>query len=141
MSDIFISHVEEDASIAMAVGRELETSGYTTWLYERDSLPGVAYLLQTGEAISQSQAFVLIISPDSVVSNQVTAEVVRAHESNVPFLPLLHGISHLEFQESQPVWRQALGAATSIEIFQENIQDAVRRIVGGLKAMGVEGGV
>ncbi|MCH8310502.1 MAG: AAA family ATPase [Chloroflexi bacterium] len=141
MSDIFISHVEEDASIAMAVGRELETSGYTTWLYERDSLPGPAYLLQTGEAISQSQAFVLIISPDSVVSNQVTAEVVRAHESNVPFLPLLHGISHLEFQESQPVWRQALGAATSIEIFQENIQDAVRRIVGGLKAMGVEGGV
>ena len=62
MSDIFISNVEEDDCIAIAVGRELETSGYTTWLYERDSLPGPAYLHQTGEAISKSQAFVLIIS-------------------------------------------------------------------------------
>ena len=140
MSDIFISHVEEDVSIAMSLGRELESSGYTTWLYERDSLPGPAYLLQTGDAISQSRAFVLIISPDSVVSNQVTAEVVRAHESNVPFLPLLHGISHLEFQQTQPVWRQALGAAASIEISQEDVLDAARRIVAGLKALGVEGG-
>ncbi len=45
-------------------------------------MPGPAYLAQMGDAIEQSQAVVLIISPQSVGSNQVTTEVVRAHEAN-----------------------------------------------------------
>lgn len=138
MSDIFMSYVEEDSSVATQIGDGLQAAGYSTWLYERDSLPGIAYLLQTGEAITLSQAFVLIISPDSVVSNQVTAEVVRAHENNVPFFPLLHGITHLEFQESQPLWRQAIGAATSIAIDEGNIPALAERIVRALEAMGIQ---
>jgi predicted ATPase len=138
MSDIFISHVEEDASVALQIGEGLQSAGYSTWLYERDSLPGPAYLIQTGEAIDQSQAFVLIISPDSVASNQVTAEVVRAHENNVPFLPLLHGISHVAFQEAQPLWRQAIGAATSVSIDEDDISGLVARLAQGLAALGLE---
>ena len=54
MSDIFISYVEEDSSVATQVGDGLQAAGYSTWLYERDSLPGPAYLLQMGEAIDQA---------------------------------------------------------------------------------------
>ena len=138
MSDIFISHVEEDASVAIQIGDGLQSAGYSSWLYERDSLPGPAYLLQMGEAIDESQAMVLVISPDSVKSNQVTTEVVRAHESNKPFVPLLHGISHLEFQERQPLWRQAIGASTSISIDKDDISGLVERIARGLDALGVQ---
>jgi serine/threonine protein kinase len=134
---IFISHVAEDSSIAIQTAEALEAKGYSTWYYERDSVPGPAYLAQMGEAIDLSQAMVLIISPQSVGSNQVTTEVVRAHEDNKAFIPLLSGISHEEFQRRAPVWRQALGASTSIEVSEEQIEEVVGRVTDGLAALGI----
>ena len=70
MADIFVSHVEEDSDVALEIANGLETAGYTTWHYERDSVPGVPYLLQTGEAIAGSRAFILLISPHSLESRE-----------------------------------------------------------------------
>jgi len=53
MSDVFISHVEEDAEIALEIALGLEEAGYTTWCYEVDSIPGPSYLIQTGQAVAQ----------------------------------------------------------------------------------------
>ena len=91
-----------------------------------------------GQAIDDADAVVLIISPISVLSNPVTSEVVRAFEQNKPFFPLLYGISHAEFQERAPVWRQALGASTSIVISKEGVARDTTRIAEGLVALGVE---
>ena len=137
MSHIFISYVEEDSSLVQEVAEGLEASGYKTWYYERDSVPGLSYLEQMGEAIDDAQAMVLVISPQSVTSRQVTTEVVRAHEQAKPFIPLLHGLSHAEFQERQSSWRQALGASTSISV-SDDASQAARRIALGLKALGIE---
>ncbi|MEE8163480.1 MAG: protein kinase, partial [Anaerolineae bacterium] len=138
INPLFISHVAEDSAMAMKIATTLENQGYSTWYYERDSLPGPAYLAQMGDAIDQSQAMVLIISPQSVGSNQVTTEVVRAHETNKSFIPLLWGISHEEFQLRAPVWRQALGASTSIEISEERFREVSARIQEGLEALGIK---
>jgi hypothetical protein len=135
---IFISYVEEDADIALEIAQGLEEAGYTTWYYERDSLPGLSYLVQVREAIEQARAVVLIISPDSLGSKQVTSEIVRSHECDKPFVPLLHNITHTEFQQRQPEWQQALGAATSIQIPQEGAHVIVPRLVAGLKALGIQ---
>ncbi len=137
MGHIFISHAQEDSSIAIQTAEALEAKGYNTWYYERDSLPGPAYLAQMGEAIDRCQAMVLIISPQSVGSNQVTTEIVRAHEDNKAFIPLLNGISHEEFQRRAPVWRQALGASTSIEVSEEQVAEVVGRVIDGLAALGI----
>src|SRR5688572_2206874 len=116
MKQIFISYVEEDGEVARAIAAGLEKAGYPTWYYERDSLAGANYLWQTGEAIEQARALLLLISPASIGSRQVTSEVVRAYECGKLFLPVLHGLSHAEFQKQQPVWRQAVGAAASVRI-------------------------
>ena len=137
MSDVFISHVEEDASIALAIAQGLEAAGYTTWYYERDSVVGPLYLLQIGQAIEQSRAVVLIISPDSLASNQVTSEVVRAYESGKPFLPVLRDITHPEFQQRQPVWRQAVGASVAINLPPEGVTAILPRLIDGLMALGI----
>ena len=137
MSDVFISHVEEDASIALEIARGLEAVGYTTWYYERDSVVGPLYLLQIGQAIEQSRAVVLIISPDSLASNQVTSEVVRAHESGKPFLPVLRDITHPQFQQRQPVWRQAVGASVAINLPPEGVTVILPRLIDGLRALGI----
>lgn len=135
--DIFISHVEEDSILALALADCLKGAGFTTWCYEYDSLPGVSYLLQTGQAIQECQAVLLIISVQALSSHQITKEVVRAHESNKPIFPLLLGVSHAQFQRRQPEWREAIGAAASLPIATEDLGRSVPKIVEGLKTLGI----
>jgi hypothetical protein len=141
--DVFISHVEEDREVALELADALDAAGYSTWCYERDTIPGPSYLLQTSRAIEQSRAVVVLISPDSLGSHQVTSEVVRAHEEVRPFIPLLLGISREEFGARQPEWREAIGSAATLDLPPGGVPDVVPRIVDGLTALGVrphEGG-
>lgn len=140
MSMIFISHAEQDADLANECARSLSAAGYDTWCYEENSLPGTPYLLQVGDALDRCSAVLLIVSAASLKSNQVTNEVIRAYENARPFLPILRDISHLEFQQRQPLWRQALGATTSIAVPREGLARIMPRVIAGLKAMGVEPG-
>jgi hypothetical protein len=111
MSDIFISHVEEDEAIALEIAAGLEAVGYSTWYYERDSMPGPSYLLQTKQAVEAARAVVVIVSPAALQSPQMTKEVVRTHEANRPFIPVLRDVTHASFQQRQPEWKEAMGAA------------------------------
>jgi sugar lactone lactonase YvrE len=133
---VFISHVEEDRDIAVAEG--LEEAGYETWYYERDSIIGPSYLLQTKQAVENAQAIIVIISLHSLSSRQVTAEVVRAHEAGIPFLPLLHDISHAEFQRRQPEWQEAIGSAASYGLPKQGVTSIMPKISAGLEQVGVK---
>jgi hypothetical protein len=135
--DVFISHVEEDRAVALELADALDAAGYSTWCYERDTIPGPSYLLQTSRAIAESRAVLVLISPDSLGSHQVTSEVVRAHEEVRPFIPLLLGISREEFGARQPEWREAIGSAATLDLPVGGVPAVVPRIVDGLTALGV----
>lgn len=135
MSQIFISHVEEDESIALEIAHGLEAAGYSTWYYERDSLPGVSYLDQIDEAIEECLAVVVIISLDSLSSLQVDKEVERAHEAGKHFFPVLRGVKHVEFQARKRGWRMAMGVSTSISVPADRASTIVPRIVAGLRRL------
>lgn len=132
---VFISHDEADVGICRSIAGALEQAGFATWYYERDSLPGPAYLTQVGKAIEQASVVIVIASSQSLNSQQVTNEVVRAYEHGKPFLPVLRSLTHAELQQRQPVWRQALGAATSVEVSNGQIMAVVPRIVAGVEAL------
>jgi hypothetical protein len=135
MSHVFIAHVEQDADVALQIALALEEAGYRTWCYEVDSIPGTSYIVRTGEAVEQSLAVVIVISPNSLGSAQVTKEVVRAHESAKHFIPILRDITHAEFQKRQPEWREAIGSATSIRIPGEGVATIVPLVIDGLRAL------
>ena len=137
MSHLFISHIEEDENLAQRIAEYVEKRGYRAWYYERDSVPGVSYLIQTGQAIENAGAVLLIVSPVALGSYQITKEIVRAHEAGKPFIPVLLDISHRELQIRQPEWREALGAAASIRIPSEGLAAVLPRIVAGLQFLGV----
>jgi hypothetical protein len=138
MSHIFIAHVEEDAEVALKIARGLEEAGYATWCYEVDSVPGPSYIVRTGESVAQSQAVIVVISPHSLGSSQVTKEVVRAHESDKRFIPILRDITHAEFQQRQPEWREAIGSATSIRIPPDGVEAVIPLIIEGVRLLGIE---
>jgi TolB-like protein/ketosteroid isomerase-like protein len=137
MHDVFVSHVEPDATLALEIALGLEQAGYRTWCYEHDTVPGVSYLIQTGQAVEDCTVMVLVISQQAIGSRQVTKEVVRAHESNKQFIPVLCDVTHAEFQAREPEWREALGAAASIRLMGKGAAGAIPRIIDGLERLHV----
>lgn len=136
MRDVFISHADEDATIALAIARGLNAAGYSTWCYEDDSDPGPSYLSQIDEELEATQAVVLIISRNSLASGQVLKEVVRAHEAGKPFIPLRRDVPH-DAVHQQRDWRMALGASVSIAMPDDGLESILPRILRGLERSGV----
>jgi hypothetical protein len=140
MADVFISYAHQDSDTVQELAPALEAAGYSTWYYEDKGALGASYLRQIDEEIERCQAVVVVISPESVGSDQVSKEVVRAHEGRKKFIPVRRGISHDDFRKRQPEWRMAFGAAVSAEVPDEGVTPLVPRIVAGLRKLGVEPG-
>lgn len=141
MGHIFISYVEEDSRVAADLAKLLNDAGLTTWRYEQDSRVGQNYLLQTRQQIESCDIYLIILSPHSLLSNQIELEVVRAHECDKPILPVLVNLTYDEFGQQRPDWQQAMGGATAITLpgdgdvgpVAQRLLDGVQDIVGHLK--------
>ena len=118
---VFLSYVEEDSAVAHAIAEGLETKDYSTWLYERDCPTGADYFEETHKAISDCDAMIVLISPRSVISDQITREIVRAVESSKATLPLLLELSHDEYAKRRPGWKQAMAASNATRVSLDHI--------------------
>jgi len=138
MSTIFVSHSEKDLGIVNEIIRGLEQAGYGTWYFERDILPGSSYLVQITTAVAECDAIILVISSNSIGSDQVSKEVVGAFERQKPFFPILLDMTPPQLKETQPEWRHALGGTAMICVATDGLAACIPRIIEGLKAMGIQ---
>jgi len=139
MSTIFISHVEEDQSVAFELADGLEACGYRTWLYERDGIPGAPYLQVVLEAVAEASAVIVLLSHASLGSEQVDREILMAY-TRKPLVPVLWRLAHAEFEQQRPTWAAAFGAATSIAVPPAGCAAIIEPIVRGLKWLEIEPG-
>ena len=137
MAQIFVSYAKEDTEVARQIVNGLEEAGYSTWYYERDTVPGDLYLSQIDEAIDRCAALVLVISPHFRESTQVVPEVVHAFETRKPLFPVLYDVAHDELPRFQPEIREPLRTATSISISADGVPAIIPRIVAGLARVGL----
>jgi hypothetical protein len=133
MKRVFLSHVEEDQVIALEMARELDAIGYSAWCYENDAVPGPSYLVNTRRAIDECAFFLLLISLNSMSSNQITKELERAHEQEKPIIPVLFDVSDKDYKRKKPIWAQIIGTNTSITLSPANVREVVKRIGLGLR--------
>lgn len=139
MTDLFISHVEEDSAAAEDLAEALGRAGYSTWYYERDSLVGEDWLTQVLRAIESSRAVLIVISPRSLESRQVHKEIVWVDEQEKPLIPLLMGISHDEIRRRREEWAATLGRVVKMPIPAEGLTDRfMDRLCRGLRNLGLE---
>ena len=134
---VFLSYVEEDSAAAHAIAEGLEAKDYSTWLYERDCPTGADYFEETHKAISDCDAMIVLISPRSVTSDQITREIVRAVESSKATLPLLLELSHDEYAKRRPGWKQAMAASNATRVSPDKIPSLIPSLVAGLNAKGI----
>jgi hypothetical protein len=134
---VFLSYVEEDGDVAHAIAEGLEAQDYSTWYYERDCPTGSDYFEETHKAITDCDAMIVLISPRSVASDQITREIVRAVESSKATLPLLLELSHDEYAKRRPGWKQAMAASNATRVVKDRIPTIIPALVAGLKAKGI----
>lgn len=81
MADIFISYSKDEPEPTIALARDLERNGYSTW-WDTDLLPGERYQERILTELDKAKAVIVIWTVKSVASRWVMAEAEWAAEQN-----------------------------------------------------------
>ena len=109
--DIFVSHSSKDSTLAQKTCAALERAGLTCWIAPRDIRPGADWGAAIIEGIESSRLFVLVLTQNANLSQQVLREVERAVAKGLPIIPLriedVQPTKGLEFFISSQHWLDA----------------------------------
>jgi hypothetical protein len=89
MSHVFVSYSRKDSETVDHIVARLEQDGFDAWIDRADIRGGDLWRAEIVKAIHEAYAFVLILSPDSVISKNVGREVALAENTVREFVPLL----------------------------------------------------
>ena len=94
MKKVFLSYAKADEKLAKKVGEGLKQAGLKVLDYRQEILPGDLWADKAAQALRESSAMVVILTPDAVRSEQVRWEINYAL-SNLTFkdslIPVLVG--------------------------------------------------
>lgn len=90
MRHVFISYSHQDHDFAQLLRTELQNAGISTWLALENIKPGEDWKGEIDEAIKNSFALIVIISPASDQSKYVTYEWALAYGFGIPIIPILY---------------------------------------------------
>lgn len=75
---VFLSYAAGDHDVAESLARELAAAGYDVWRWETSVLPGDNWATKTGDALRDSRAMIVLLSPEAVKSPNVRREIEYA---------------------------------------------------------------
>jgi WD40 repeat protein len=89
MADVFISYSRKDIAFARRLHEGLIDSELETWIDWQDIPPSSDWMAEVYAAIEQADAFVFIISRDSVTSEVCSREISHAIHNNKRLIPIV----------------------------------------------------
>ena len=89
MPDVFISYSRRDGEFVQGLVADLEARGKSVWIDTEGIAGGEVFPEAIQSAIEQSDAFVFVVSPDSVASRYCESEVEYALELHKRLVPVL----------------------------------------------------
>ena len=75
---VFISHADTDDAFVKKIAAGLEKAGFEAWDASREILPGDNWADKTARALQESEAMVVLLSPDALRSSWVRREIEYA---------------------------------------------------------------
>ena len=137
---IFISYAGKDSEIALKIANGLEKERYKTWCFECDSLgfPAEDWLNLIANAVMECGAFVLFISPNSIVSDMVDKEVNYAVEEKKEIFPLFYNITPDKARQGKPKWAFLFSGLNKMEITLSSVATDLPLIINWLTRKGIQ---
>jgi GH25 family lysozyme M1 (1,4-beta-N-acetylmuramidase) len=89
MGHIFVSYSRADQKDVDDIIQQIEIQGFDLWFDRGDIVGGETWRRKIVEAIEAAEAFLLILSRNSVVSDNVRREVDLAQGAKIPILPVM----------------------------------------------------
>lgn len=130
MADVFISYSRPDVEFAHRLHDALEQAGKDVWVDFEDIAPASPWARVVAEAIGDSDAFVFVISPESVRSAQCKVELERAVSLNKRIVPLRLRDTD---PKSMPDPLSAHNWVPQIGLFDDDFQTAFRTLITAIE--------
>jgi WD40 repeat protein len=127
MADVFIAYSRRDIEFVRRMQEALQEQNRKPWIDWKDIEPTAEWQAEIDSAIEGSDAFVFIISPDSVVSRECQRELARAAGHLKHLVPVVR-------RDVVPTAVPAVLAALQYVFFREgdNFDSAFRRLLGAI---------
>ena len=90
MPGVFVSYSRRDRVFVSRLGEALEGAGKSVWVDLDDLHPASVWSAELQRAIEETDAFVFVISPDSVGSSECAKELEHAASLNKRIILLLN---------------------------------------------------
>jgi TolB-like protein len=88
MADIFISYSRKDSAHALALAERLRTFGMNVWIDQHGLEVASQWSTEIVKAVEHCEAFLLLLSNESLLSKNVVRELSIASESDRKILPI-----------------------------------------------------
>lgn len=90
MADVFISYSHRDQPFALQLVGALVQRDYTTWFDKDDVFPAGEFREDIKAGIEEASAFIFVLSPDSLDSEECGKELTYAEACGKKLIPVLH---------------------------------------------------
>lgn len=131
---VFLSHTDKDSFLAKKIASALVASGLDVWNDEIEILPGDNWAEKTSNALKESDAMVVLLTPESLESRIVQREIEYAlgdKSYNKRLIPVLVGSEENVSVESIP-W--VLRRLNMIRLSKpEQTEEGINQITEALK--------
>ena len=95
---IFFSYARANSEFVLELAKDLRAAGANLWLDQLDIAPGERWDQSIQEALEKCETLLVILSPESVKSQNVMDEVSFALEGKKQVLPVLHKSCDIPFR-------------------------------------------
>ncbi len=128
---VFISHSSADNNISEQIYNALESRGVGCWMDKFDIVPGIPYARAIMNGIEKCNAFVVLLSPNSVKSDDVLNEIDSAHNLKKQLIPVfLEGVELPKDFSYYLKRRQWIVFDKSVDTVVDSICEALSKLLG-----------
>ena len=85
----FLSYSRVNTDFAKKLAKELKAEGFPVWLDQLDIPLGARWDVELEKALEESEIFMIIMTPDSIASENVRDEIGYAIDTGKRFLPIM----------------------------------------------------
>ena len=123
----FISYSRADSSFAVRLAKDLKSAGFDVWLDQLDIPTGARWDDEVEIALDSCKTFMIVLSPESLQSQNVKDEIGFAIDSGKDILPLRIKSGDIPFR---------LRRFQYVDFSKRSYQDGLKEVKGLLSATG-----